>query len=136
MSRDYQRVIGSLLAAGFVGVLLVPLAAPAQAAETDLDAQMHSTMAFPNAHGQAEYESQSTARDFEITIAGVRALAGDRVVVRVHGEFVGGMTVGQFGRAHLARHSGVPSMTIGDVVGVRTAGGRLVTYGALHRDID
>jgi hypothetical protein len=46
------------------------------------------------------------------------------------------MTVGPLGRAHLDKHSGVPSMTAGNVVRVRTGAGRLVTYGTLHRDLD
>jgi hypothetical protein len=136
MFIDRRRITGGLLAAGFSGALLVPLAAPAQAAEVDLDAQMQSTAAFPNARGHAEYESDSSGREFEISIAGVRALAGATVVVRVHGDLVGRMTVSSLGQAHLDRHSGVPSMQAGDVVRVRTGGGRLVTYGTLHRDAD
>jgi hypothetical protein len=46
------------------------------------------------------------------------------------------MTVGPLGRAHMDKHSGVPSMTEGNVVRVRTGGGRLVTSGTLHRDLD
>ena len=136
MFMDRRSITGSLLAAGCAGALLVPLGAPAQAAEVDLEARMHSTAAFLNARGHADYESDSHGREFEISIAGVRALAGTRVIVRVHGDFVGRMTVGSRGRAHLDLHSGVPSMTAGHVVRVRTAAGRLVTYGALHRHND
>jgi hypothetical protein len=136
MSMDRRRLTGSRLAAGFAGALLVPLAAPAQAAEVDLEAHMRSTAAFPNARGHAEYESDSNGREFEISIAGVRALAGHRLIVRMHGDFVGRMTVGSLGRAHLDRHSGVPRMAAGTVVRVRTGSGRLVTYGTLHRDLD
>lgn len=131
-----RGLTGALLTAGFAGALLVPLAAPAQATEVDLEGRMHSATAFPNARGHAEYENDNDGREFDITIAGVRALAGDRVTVRVHGTFVGRMTVGSLGRAHLERHSGVPNMTAGNVVRVRTAAGRLVTYGTLHRDTD
>ena len=70
---------------GCAGALLVPLAVPAQAAEIDLEARMHSTTAFPNARGHAEFENENSGNDFEISIAGVRALAGTRVTVRVHG---------------------------------------------------
>jgi hypothetical protein len=136
MFTDGRRISGGLLAAGCAGALLVPLAVPAQAAEIDLEARMHSTTAFPDARGHAEFESESSANEFEISIAGVRALAGNRVIVRVHGDLVGRMTVGPLGRAHLDKHSGVPSMTAGDVVRVRTGAGRLVTYGTLHRDLD
>lgn len=97
---------------------------------------MHATTHFPNVRGRVEYESDSFGREFEISIAGLRSLAGKRVIVRVHGTLVGRMTVGTLGRAHLERHSGVPRMTAGDVVRVRTPEGRLVTYGTLHRDLD
>jgi hypothetical protein len=134
MTMLRSRILVGVLTAGVAGVLVVPIAAPARAAEVDLEAGMHSTAAFPNARGHAEYESDSGGREFEISIAGVRDLAGHRVVVRVHGDLVGRMTVGDAGRAHLERHSGVPRMGAGDVVRVRTTSGRLVTYGALHRD--
>jgi hypothetical protein len=136
MFTDGRRISGGLLAAGCAGALLVPLAVPAQAAEIDLEARMHSTTAFPNARGHAEFENENSGNEFEISIAGVRALAGTRVIVRVHGDFVGRMTVGPLGRAHMDKHSGVPSMTEGNVVRVRTGGGRLVTSGTLHRDLD
>jgi hypothetical protein len=123
--------VGSLTAAGLTTGLV---AAPAQAAEVDLAARMHSTNAYPNAHGHAEYESDNDGREFEISLAGVRRLAGHRVTVRVHGDIVGRMTVNQYGRAHLERNSGVPRMTAGNVVRVRTASGKLVSYGTLHRD--
>jgi hypothetical protein len=135
MFTDGRRIRGGLLAAGCAGALLVPLAVPAQAAEIDLEARMHSTTAFPNARGHAEFENENSGNEFEISIAGVRALAGTRVVVRVHGDVVGRMTVGTLGRAHMDKHSGVPGMTAGDVLRVRTGAGRLVTYGTLHVDL-
>lgn len=131
-----RGIRGSLLAAGCAGALLVPLAAPAQAAEVDLDARMHSTAAFPNAGGFAEYESDRSGREFEVFLSGVRSLHGKRLAVRVHGALVGRMTVGAGGRAHLDRHSGVPTMSAGDVVRVRTPGGVLVSSGQLHPDTD
>ena len=127
---------GSALIAGLAGVLLVPLGAPAQAAEVDLEARTHSTSAFPNARGHAGYERDGGGREPHPGLAGVRAPAGHRVTVRVHGALVGRTTVGAAGRAHLERHSGVPGMSAGDVVRVRTAGDRLVTCGSLHRDHD
>jgi hypothetical protein len=136
MSTDGRGISGGLLTAALAGALLIPLAVPAQAAEIDLEAQMHSTTAFPNARGHAEFENENTGNEFEISIAGVRALAGTRVSVRVHGDLVGRMTVGPLGRAHMDKHSGVPSMTAGNVVRVRTGAGRLVTSGTLHRDLD
>ena len=70
---------GSALIAGLAGVLLVPLGAPAQAAEVDLEARTHSTSAFPNARGHAGYERDGGGREFRPGLAGVRALAGHRV---------------------------------------------------------
>ena len=136
MFKTSRSITGGLLSAGFTGALLVPLAAPAQAAEVDLEARMHSTAAFPRAGGFAEYESERSGREFDIFISGVPGLHGKRLTVRVHGAFVGRMRVGPGGRAHLDRHSGVPRMRVGNVVRVRTPGGRLVSSGTLHRDID
>ena len=134
MSVKHGSVMKGLLALGTAGALLVPVAGPAQAVEVDLAARMHATAAFPNARGHADYESGHEGREFDISIAGVRALAGRRLTVRVHGDFVGRMRVSRHGRAHLERHSGVPRMRAGNVVRVRTGTGRLVTYGTLHRD--
>jgi hypothetical protein len=125
--------VGGLTTAGLTAGLAT---APAQAAEVDLAARMHPTKAYPNARGHAEYESDHDGREFEITLAGIKALAGHRVIVRAHGDLVGKMTVNRYGRAHLERHSGVPKMTAGNVIRVRTGSGKLVSYGTLHRDLD
>lgn len=111
-------------------------AAPAQAAEAELDATMHTTATQPNVRGHAEYDNEASGREFEISLAGIKGLNGHRVIVRVHGDLVGKMTVNQQGRAHLDKHSGVPSMAAGNVVRVRTGSGALVTYGSLHRSVD
>ncbi|MFC5179360.1 hypothetical protein [Nocardioides taihuensis] len=134
MFMDTRKVTGALLAAGLGGALLVPFAAPAQAVEVDLEARMQSTSAFPHAHGHAEYESDASGREFEISIAGVPGLSGDRLTVRVQGDLVGRVTVNSSGRAHLDKHSGVPRMAADDVVRVRTAAERLVAHGTLHPD--
>jgi hypothetical protein len=136
MSTTQHRLLVALLAAGTSGFLVVPMAAPAQAAEVDLETQMHSTAAFPAAGGYAEYESERSGREFEIFISGVRSLHGKRLTVRVHGTFVGKMRVGPGGRAHMDRHSGVPKMSARNVARVRTPGGRLVSSGTLDRDSD
>ena len=131
-----STTLAALLATATTGALVIPVAAPAGAAEVDLQARMVATSAFPNARGHAEYESDHGDREFEISIAGVRALAGKRVTVRVHGDFVGRMRVRSDGRAHLEKHSGVPAVKRGDVVRVRTSSGRLVTRGTFHVDHD
>ena len=63
---------------------------------------------------------------------GIRTLAGTRVAVTVHGDFVGRMRVSQRGYAHLFRHRGMPGCSRGDVVRVRTRSGNLVSYGSLR----
>lgn len=136
MITAQHRITAALLGAGVAGALVVPIAVPAQAAQVDLEARMHSTVAFPHAGGYAEYESVNGVREFDLFISGVRTLAGKRLTVRVHGDLVGRVTVGPGGRAHLDRHSGVPTMSVGNVVRVRTPAGRLVAYGVLHRDTD
>lgn len=135
MRMNRSRLAGGLIAVGTTGALMVPMTAPAQAVEIDLEAHMRPTGSFPHARGHAEYEAENGHREFEISIAGVRALHGRRVIVRVHGTFVGSMTVNQFGRAHLDRHTNV-RVHAGNVVRVRTGSGRLVTWGTFHRDFD
>ena len=134
MFATRSRVAGGLLALGTAGTVLVPLAAPAQAARVDLEAFMRPAAAFPHAHGQADFEAEHGARHFEIELHGVARLHGKLVTVRVHGTFVGRMRVSAQGQAHLDRHSGVPRMSAGDVVRVRTGSGRLVSQGTFHFD--
>jgi hypothetical protein len=128
--RRRGRSIAGLAAAA---ALLATTAVPAAAAELELSARMGPTAGFHHARGHAEYEAEHGRREFEISIAGARALHGKRVVVRVHGAFVGTMVVGSAGRAHLERHTSV-SMRAGDVVRVRTQSGTLVTTGRFHRE--
>lgn len=137
-SSALRRHVALLAVGGLAttGLAAGVAAAPAQAAEIDLAARMHATAGYPNARGHAEYENDHEGREFEITLAGIKALAGHRVTVRVHGDFVGKMTVNRYGRAHLDRHSGVPRMAAGNVIRVRTGSGKLVSYGTLHRDWD
>ena len=134
MFATRSRVAGGLLAVGTAGAVLVPLAAPAQAARVDLEAFMRPTAAFPHAHGKADFEAEHGARHFEIELHGVPRLHGKVVSVRVHGTFVGRMRVGAQGEAHLDKHTGVPRMASGDVVRVRTQSGRIVSHGRFHLD--
>ena len=133
MQMRRSQIAGALLAVGTgAATVLVPVAAPAQAAEVDCYAHMNSTTAYPNAHGGTRYESHTDWREFEIHVAGIQNLAGKRLVVRAHGALVGRMRVSQYGRAHLYRHTGVPSMQGGDRIRVRTKAGTLVTSGTLR----
>ncbi|HET8560498.1 MAG TPA: hypothetical protein VFL69_08285 [Marmoricola sp.] len=129
----------SLTIAGAVlgGLLLAPLASPAQAAdEHELTARMGATAAYPQARGHADYESGEGHREFEVTLRGLASLAGRRITVRVHGDLVGRTVVRPSGWAHLERHRGVPGMAAGDVVRVRRGDGVLVSAGRLHREHD
>ena len=50
--------------------VLAPMTAPAQADSGELHAPMRPTSFCPTAHGGAEYESDSGAREFEIHLRG------------------------------------------------------------------
>jgi hypothetical protein len=133
MQMQRSRIAGVLLAVSTgAATALVPVAAPAQAAGVDCYAHMNASAAYPNAHGGARYESHTDWREFEIHVAGIKKLAGKRLVVRAHGALVGRMRVSPYGRAHLYRHSDVPSMQSGDRIRVRTKSGTLVTSGTLR----
>ena len=131
-----RGIAGAFVAATSTAALVLPAASPAQAAEIDLEAHLGPTAAFTHVHGEAEFEQQGSLREFNISIHRVRKLAGRTVVVRVHGTFVGRMRVHADGFAHMDRHAGVPGMSAGDVVRVRTKAGKLVTRGALRVDTD
>jgi hypothetical protein len=132
MFATRSRVAGGLLAVGTAGTVLVPLAAPAQAAETHLAAGMTRTAAFPHARGHADYEAEHGLQHFDVELHGVGRLHGKLLTVRVHGTFVGRMRVSAEGEARLERSSGLPRMSAGDAVRVRTQGGQLVSRGTLH----
>jgi hypothetical protein len=132
MSFTCRSATTLILGAG----LLLPTQAPAQAANLDLEARMRPTVTFPKVHGHAEFEQEGGFREFEISIHHAGRLAGRVVVVRVHGTLVGRMRVHADGFAHLDRHLGVPSMSAGDVVRVRTKAGKLVSRGVLRVDPD
>lgn len=128
----------AVLAVGTItaGVGLGLGTAAAQAADVDLEASMHATADYPSAHGHAEYDNDSEGREFDLSLTGLKPLAGHRVVVRVHGHVVAKPRVGSRGRVHLERHSGVPRMSAGNVVRVRTRSGTLVSRGSLVLDHD
>lgn len=108
----------------------------AQASGVELEAVMHATAHYPSARGHAEYENDAEGREFDLSLAGLRALAGHRVVVRVRGRVVARPMVGSRGRVHVDRHAGVPKMAAGNVVRVRAPGGAEASAGTLHRDRD
>ena len=134
MALAQRGVTGGLVGLGAVGVLIATTV-PAQAADVELAAHLRPTTSYHQARGHADYEADHGSHEFEIHLAGVRALHGQRLTVRVHGAFVGTMTVNQYGRAHLERHTAV-RVRAGNVVRVRTHAGTLVSYGTFYRDHD
>ena len=137
------RIAGGLLAATVVGA---GLAAPAAASAAppapsvtccsrgvELGARLNPSSAFPRAHGWARYESHRGWREFEMQVWNVRSLAGKRLTVRVRGTVVGTMRVRSWGGAHMLLHRGLPSMSAGDLLRVRTGSGALVVSGQFHR---
>ena len=137
MTKNAVRRCAVVAVAGIAGtgLGLGPGAPVARAAEIELEASMHASAVYPNAHGHAEYESEAS-REFDLSLSGLKALAGQRVIVRVHGDVVGKPRVSAAGRVHLDRHSSVPSMSAGNVVRVATASGQPVSSGTLRPDHD
>jgi hypothetical protein len=131
-----RRIAPTAIVAASSAALMLPTVAPAQAANFDLEAQMRPAAAFPHVRGQAEFDHEGTFHEFEISIHHAGGLAGRIVKVRVHGEQVGSMRVHADGFAHLDRHHGVPHMSAGDVVRVRTKAGKLVSRGVFLVDPD
>jgi hypothetical protein len=80
----------------------------------------------------------STKREVEVTVSGIRRLAGRRVTVYVNGRKVGTMRVSSTGRAHrdwsTSHGQSVPSATAGSTVKIRTTGGTLIASGRYRLD--
>ena len=120
-----------------VGIATVTLAAPAAAlaATSSVDRQipMRGSAAYPKANGSAQYQSQPGQRDLQVEVLGVRSLAGRTVVFSAGGTRLGSAKVSVNGQADITRNSEqgnrVPSMHHNSTVTVRTADGKLVTYG-------
>lgn len=133
MHTQRRRISSAVLAlAASAATVMVAVPAPAQAAAADTHADMHSTTAHPNAHGEARYESRPGEREFDIYIRGIHKLAGKRLTVHAHGALLGAMQVSPRGRAHLYRDTGVPVMHRHDGIKVRTHSGMLVMTGTLR----
>ena len=120
--------VGAALAVGIGAVA----AAPAGATTPDLHAAIHGSAAHPSVRGGASYQADHGMHELSLHLRGASDLAGHRLVVSVHGDRVGAMTVTSTGTAHLDRHHGVPGCAAGDRVRVRAAGGDLVGAGILR----
>lgn len=127
-----RRQLHGTVAALSASALLLVGAGPARAADVELAARLHPAPRFHYATGHAEYESHHGGAEFEVHLAGVRRLHGQRLAVRVHGTFLGTMGVSSDGRAHLDRHTGV-RVRVGDIVRIRTHVGVLVAAGTFDQ---
>lgn len=122
-------------------VLGLAVAVPAaQAVEIDLHAVLHGTAAFPNARGSSDYERGNGQRDVEVTVTGIRKLAGRQVTFFVAGSKIGTARVSSLGRVHIERDTEhgqfVPRASAGNGVSARTAGGTVIAKGIYHREAD
>ena len=130
------------LAAVPVAVILgTGLAVPTQAAaDTDFFSYLRAASQYASARGDSEYEREGARREVEVTVTGIRSLAGKRVTVLVAGRRVGTMVVSSSGRAHrqwkTANQQSVPFAGAGSAVQVRTAGGKLIASGRYERERD
>jgi hypothetical protein len=98
-----------------------------------LEAALHGGSRYPAVRGHASYMS-SWRRELGVSIWNARRLAGHRVIVYVHGTRVGSTTVWRDGEAHMYRHRGVPSVSAGQRIVIRTRSGTLVASGTFRRD--
>jgi hypothetical protein len=131
-----KRMTASLGVAALAGGCVVGLlpATTAQAATVDLHATLRGSATYPNAHGWAEFErDSSTDRELEVTGVHLKKLAGKYVVVFANGHKVGKILVSAVGYAHreweTTRGEYVPRLSAGDPLRVRTTSGVLVLRG-------
>lgn len=133
-----QRTAIALGSAATMALVSIWTTAPADAtalANVELHAALHHSAAFPRASGRSEYDQEGAKRELDVTVR-VARLAGKFVTVRVHGTFVGRVHVSAGGVAHRewkTEHGDrVPTVSAGDIIGVRAPSGRLVVSGSYH----
>ena len=102
---------------------------------THLGAALRGSSAYPNARGHADYDTGMMGRrHFGMDLWNLGGLAGKTLTVAAGGHNLATVRVGSGGRCHFGRSgSGVPRLSSGTVVRVRTSGGKLVASGTLHR---
>lgn len=127
------------VAALVVVVAAAGMAAPARAAaETDYFTSLKAAAQHPGARGESEYEREGAKREVEVTVSGIRRLAGHRVTVSIDGRKVGTIRVSGAGRARrdwsTSHGQSVPIARVGSTVEVRTGGGRLIASGRYRVD--
>jgi len=80
------------IAVPVVIALAAATAAPAlAAAETDYVASLRQAAQYPSARGHSEYDREGTKREVEVTVSGIRRLAGRRVRQRYQGRHDAGL---------------------------------------------
>ena len=136
-SRSHPRPLA--IAVAFVALVLVAQitsAGPALAHHhhrTRLGAHLSGTTHYAYARGHAEYgHCCGGDREFDVHMWNMGRLHGSTLVVFAGGHKLGSMRIRQ-GRCHLYRHAHVPSLSAGDVVAIRTSGGKVVAKGTLRR---
>jgi hypothetical protein len=119
-----------ILAAAMAAFLIIPAVA---LAAINWQIPMHGSAAYPTAGGSAQYQSQSNHREVQVELQHARSLAGKTVVFSAGGMKLGTQKVSARGQADITRNTEVgqkvPSITHGSKVSVRTAAGKLVTFG-------
>jgi hypothetical protein len=100
---------------------------------THLGTHLYGTSHYSYARGHAEYGHRCGGyREFDVHMWDLGRLHGSTLVVFAAGHKVGSMRVRR-GRCHLYRRAHVPRLSAGDVVAIRTSGGKLVAKGTLRR---
>lgn len=142
MRRTATGLGAAALAAGVVLAGTVPAwAGTAQATTTaqvtamhgmELHAALRGSHAYPRASGTASYEYGHRGRELDVRVSHLTRLAGQRLIVYVHGAKAGTMTVSRTGYAHLELHRGVFACKAGQPVRVRTVSETLVASGTFR----
>ena len=126
-ARRLTAVLAGAMTVGMLGSG-VAFAQVAPMQRVEVTATLHGSRTFPQAAGNARFESRAGHRELTVNLSGAARLAGRTLVVFVHGTRAGTMTVTTAGRAHLHRH-GAPACRAGQPVRIRTRAGTLVASG-------
>lgn len=131
-----RRLTLGLLA---LALLAFTSAAAAAATHLDLSATLTAGSGYPGAHGTADYSGDRGSREADITLTGIRRLAGQRVVVYLAGKKLATLTVSRQGGVHrdwsTIHHQTVPLAGVGSTIRVRDAHGALIASGHYHTHV-
>lgn len=123
-----------LAASALVGAAALAVPAAALATTSDLQIRVKAGPSFPTATGNAQYQSQSGQREFQVELNHLKSLAGRSVLVRANGAKVGWAKVSSTGVVQLTRNTelgqSVPTIAHGSTVSVVTRpAGALIASG-------